>query len=86
LFESNVNYRFEPVIQSDISIVGLASGRDLPGQFALSWAPSIKSINIERRAAAGIRRAVLRANVANNDFRISLSDWSPFRRSDADSP
>jgi hypothetical protein len=31
------------------------------------------SINIERRAAAGIRRAFLRANVANNDFRISLN-------------
>jgi hypothetical protein len=43
LFESNVNYRFEPVIQSDISIVCLASGRDLPGQFALSWAPKHQS-------------------------------------------
>jgi len=41
LFESNVNYRFEPVIQSDISIVCLASGRDFPDNLLFLGRPSI---------------------------------------------
>jgi hypothetical protein len=56
----------------------LSGQRTRPSRIICSFLGAQASINIERRAAAGIRRAVLRANVANNNFRIAYLTGRPF--------